>query len=170
VFDVVLASPPCQFLSLCGNFGKWDHDEQEPIATESRDAVALFYHTLGLIRGLNPAYWYVENPRRSRIRWFIGRPDKWVAYCQYGMDYQKQTGLWGKFAPMPFNKCSGDAACHNNNNSEDDGYSAIQSMPSGIAEHSKVPRELSKCIRDACEDALDGEAAEQATFAEVIEA
>jgi hypothetical protein len=169
VFDVVLAGISCQYLSTCGNFEKWDHDAQEPTAPESRNAVALFYHTLGLIRGLNPAYWYVENPRQSRIRWFIGPPDEWVAYCQYGTDYQKQTGFWGEFAPMSFNKCSGEANCHNNN-TDDDGYSAIQSMPSDTAERAKVPRELSTAIRDACEHALDGEAAEQATFAEVIKA
>jgi len=166
-FDVVLAGVPCQFLAMCGNHEKWDHEAKEPTAPESRAAVALFYHTLGLIRALNPEFWYIENPRRSRIRWFIGPPDGWVSYCQYGMDYQKQTGLWGEFAPMLFKQCSGEGSCHNNNNTEDDGYSAIQSMPSDGAERAKVPYELSAAIRDACEAALDGEAAEQATLGEV---
>jgi hypothetical protein len=166
-FDVVLAGVSCQFLSTCGNHEKWDHEEKEPAAPESRGAVALFYHTLGLIRALNPKYWYVENPRRSRIRWFIGLPDEWVSYCQYGMDYQKQTGFWGEFAPMTFEQCSGEGSCHNNNSAHD-GYSAVQSMPSDTAERAKVPDELSAAIRDACEAALDGEVAEQATFAEVM--
>jgi len=166
-FDVVLAGVSCQFLSTSGNHEKWNHEAKEPTAAESRDAVALFYHTLGLIRALNPDFWYVENPRRSRIRWFIGPPDSWVSYCQYGMDYQKQTGLWGEFAPMLFKQCSGEGSCHNNN-TEDDGYSAVQSMPSDGAERAKVPYELSAAIRDACEAALDGEVAEQATLAEVM--
>lgn len=166
-FDVVLAGVSCQFLSTCGNHEKWAHDEKKPTAPESRDAVALFYHSLGLIRALNPDFWYVENPRRSRIRWFIGPPDEWVSYCQYGMDYQKQTGLWGEFAPMTFERCSGEGRCHNSN-TEDDGYSAVQSMPLDGAERAKVPHELSAAIRDACEAALDGEVAEQATLREVM--
>ena len=165
-FNVVLAGVSCQFLSTSGNHEKWDYEEKEPTAPESRDAVGLFYHTLGLIRALNPDFWYIENPRRSRIRWFIGPPGKWVSYCQYGTDYQKQTGLWGEFAPMLFEQCSGEGSCHNNN-TEDDGYSAVQSMPSDSAERAKVPYELSEAIRDACEAALDGEVAEQATLGEV---
>lgn len=165
-FEVVLAGVPCQFLSTAGNHEKWNHEAKEPTAPESRDAVALFYHTPGLIRALNPDFWYVENPRRSRIRWFIGPPDEWVSYCQYGMDYQKQTGLWGEFAPMLFEQCSGEGFCHNNN-TEGDGYSAVQFMPSDTAERAKVPYKLSEAIRDACEAALDGDVAEQAKLGEV---
>lgn len=166
-FDVVLASPPCQFLSTAGNHDKWDYDEQEPTAPESRNAVALFYHTIGLIRGLAPDYHYIENPRRSRIRWFIGPPDEWVTYCQYGVAYQKPTGLWGEFAPMEFRKCQSGQPCHSAN-TEDDGYSAIQSMPSDGGDRAKVPDDLSAAIRDACEAALDGETHEQASIEECL--
>lgn len=163
-FDVILASPPCQYLNTAGNHDKWDFERQEPTAPESRDAVALFYHALGLIRALNARFWYVENPRRSRIRWFVGPPDEWVAYCQYGMDYQKQTGLWGTHAPMTFKRCSGAGECHVSN-TEDDGHEAIASMNDvGRSERSKVPYELSDAIREACEQALDGNAAEQSTI------
>lgn len=166
-FDVVLASPPCQYLNTAGNHDKWDFGTHEPTAPESQNAVALFYHALGLIRALRPTYWYVENPRRSRIRWFIGPPDEWVAYCQYGMDYQKQTGLWGEFAPMTFKRCSGAGECHVSN-TEDDGSEAIASMnDKGQAERSKVPYELSDAIREACEQGLAGTAPEQTTFAEL---
>jgi len=162
-FDVVLASPPCQYLSTAGNFDKWDTDAKEPIAPESRDAVALFHHALGLIRGLAPEYWFVENPYRSRIRWSLGPPDEWVTYCQYGMDYQKPTGFWGSFPPMTFQRCRAGDNCHASN-TEDDGYSAIESMPSDGGVRAKVPYKLSDAIREACAAALNGEVPEQVTF------
>lgn len=167
-FDVILASPPCQFLSSAGNHDKWDFDTYTPTAPESRNAVALFYHALGFIRALSPTYWYIENPRASRIRWFIGAPDEWVAYCQYGKNYQKQTGLWGNHAPMTFRRCSGPGNCHKSNG-DDDGESAIASMDNGThADRAKVPYQLSESIRDACEAALDGEVAEQTTLSETL--
>lgn len=165
-FDVVLASPPCQYLNTAGNHDKWDFDTHEPTHSESRDAVALFHHAIGLIHGISPEFWYVENPLRSRIRWSYRPPDEWVAYCQYGMDYQKQTGLWGDHAPMEFRKCSGPAPCHVAN-SADDGAEAIASMNDvDQSERSKVPYQLSEQIREACEAALDGDAQRQATVAD----
>lgn len=164
-FDVVLASPPCRYLNTAGNHDKWDFDNQEPTAPESEAAVALFYHALGLIRALSPTYWYVENPRASRIRWFVGPPDEWVTYCQYGKDYQKPTGLWGNHAPMTFNRCPAGANCHASN-TENDGTEAVASMDGGPAERAKVPYELSDAIREACEAALDGHAPEQAAIAD----
>jgi hypothetical protein len=165
-FDVILASPPCRYLNTAGNHDMWDFDAKEPAAEQSRNAVALWHHTVGLIHGLAPEYHYIENPRRSRIRWSVGPPDEWVAYCQYGRAYQKQTGLWGEHAPMTFRRCSGTGDCHQSN-TEDDGSEATASMNDGsAAERAKVPYDLSEAIRDACEQALDGNATEQPTLAE----
>jgi hypothetical protein len=165
-FDVVLASPPCYQLSTSGNHDKWDFENQRPTAPESCNAVALFHHAVGLIHGLAPEYYYIENPRRSRIRWTYGPPDEWVSYCQYGMDYQKQTGLWGEFAPMTFKRCSGSGNCHRSN-TEDDGAEAVASMNDGDkAERALVPYELSESIRDACEAGLTNSVPEQATLFE----
>ena len=169
-FDVIVASPPCQYLNTAGNHDKWDFDNREPTAPESRNAVALFYHALGLIRSLSPTYWYVENPRASRIRWFIGPPDEWVTYCQYGTDYQKPTGLWGNHAPMTFRRCSAGGNCHVSN-TETDGAEAIASMNHiSQPERSLVPYELSDAIRGACEEALDGDAPTQTTADEWVQA
>jgi len=163
-FDVVLASPPCQYLNTAGNHDKWDFENKQPTAPESRHAVALFHHAVGLVHGLSPTYHYIENPRASRIRWSFGPPDEWVSYCQYGKDYQKPTGLWGNHAPMTFRRCSAGESCHVSN-TEDDGSEAINSMNDvSQAERSKVPYDLSEAIRNACETALDGDAVEQAAL------
>ena len=160
-FDVVLASPPCYQLSPAGNHDNWNFEHQQPTADDSKNAVALFHHTVGLIHGLAPRYHFIENPRNSRIRWTYGDPDEWVTYCQYGRHYQKPTALWGEFPPMTFKRCVNDANCHEKN-TPTDGTQAIASMDNiGQAERSKVPYELSKAIRDACEAGLDGDVAEQ---------
>jgi hypothetical protein len=164
-YQVVVCSPPCQFLSTAGNHDKWNYETKQPVHDDSRDAVALFHHALGLVRGLSPEYYYIENPRSSRIRWFLGPPKEWVTYCQYGTSYQKPTGLWGNFAPMTFKRCSSGADCHSSN-TEDDGTSAVCSMPNDTADRSKVPYELSDAIREACERALDGNAREQSDIRE----
>jgi hypothetical protein len=155
-YDVVLASPPCQYLNTAGNHDKWNFDQKAPTSPESKNAVALFHHTVGLIHALSPDYYYIENPRRSRIQWSFRKPDEWVTYCQYGQDYQKPTGLWGEFAAMTFKRCSSGSSCHSSN-TESDGTEAIASMNHlGQAERSCVPYKLSESIRDACESALDG--------------
>lgn len=162
-YDVlmVLASPPCQYLNTAGNHDKWDFDRQVPIAPESRHAVALFHHAVGLIHALAPDYWFVENPRASRIRWSFRPPDTWVTYCQYGTNYQKPTGLWGSFPPMTFRRCAPGDACHVSN-TEHDGHEAINSMNDlSQPERAKVPYDLSESIRDATDAGLAGEVAEQ---------
>lgn len=161
-FDVVLVGHPCTLFSTAGNHDEWDTDTKQPTGDRARDHVAMLYHTLGLVSGLSPKYWYLENPRRSRARWFIGPPKRWVSYCQYGMDYQKDTGLWGEHSPgMNYEKCQQNG-CHKSN-TEDDGYSAIQSMPSDSGERAKVPYALSEAIREATDAALAGDVREQVT-------
>lgn len=162
--DVVLAGHPCTVFSTAGNWDEWDHDRQEPVGDRSKRHVALVYHTLGLIQALSPDFWYLENPRRSRIRWFIGQPDDWVSYCQYGRDYQKDTGLWGNHAPMVFKKCPGNGASCHGSNGESDGYTNIQSMPSDTGERAKVPYQLSLEIREAVEAAYANPPPEQSTL------
>lgn len=149
---VVLAGHPCTLFSTAGNHDEWDLDAKEPAGDRARRHTAMLFHTLGLIRALAPDYWYLENPRRSRARWLIGPPDEWVSYCQYGEDYQKDTGLWGDHAPgMTYRKCAGNPGCHAPN-TETDGTCAIASMDrTDHGNRSKVPYELSKAILGAVE-------------------
>ena len=159
-FDVVLASPPCTVFSPAGNHDLWDHNAKQPIAPKSRDHVALVHHTLGLIHGLSPRFWYLENPR-GRLRWVLDEPTGTVTYCQYGRDYQKPTCLWGDHAPMMYQSCPRGGDCHTRN-VDHDGTSATAPMDGDHAERSKVPYQLSAAIRDACEDALEGSSVTQA--------
>lgn len=148
--DVVLASPPCTVFSTAGNHDAWDFETHEPQTERAREHVTLAFHTLGLVEALSPEYWFLENPR-GRLRWFFGEPTGTVTYCQYGEDYQKPTDLWGHHpAGFTYKSCPRGGNCHSSN-TEDDGYSAIQAMPSDHGERAKVPYELSLAIREAVE-------------------
>jgi site-specific DNA-cytosine methylase len=177
VFDVVLASPPCTQLSLAASRYERFVDG-EPQTDGAREAVALVYHTIGLIKSLSPDFWFLENPQ-GYLRQVLGRPTGRVTYCQYGTNWMKPTDLWGAHPPMQYKACSYGDSCHAYNTDQGQGGQGncrdawqddMADKVRDPAERAKVPRELSAAIRDACEAALDGEAVEQATFAEVIEA
>lgn len=156
-FDVVLASPPCVEFSTMQNM----NGGVEP----SGDAIALVHHTIGLIKGLKPEFWFLENPF-GRLRSYIGHPQATVTYCQYGEKYMKPTDLWGEHPPMTFRRCNYGDRCHLQNRG---GNHAMRDLAGkrNRAERAKVPHELSAAIRDPCEAALDGEVAEQVTIGEV---
>ena len=174
-FHVVLAGTPCTVFTPARNMTEggddaWDGDD--PNTDKSRDLVALAYHTLGLIRGLAPEYWFVENPV-GRLRSIIGQPEATITQCQYGRAHQKPTDLWGDHPPMTYRRCSPGDMCHETTGS----YSPDESQPRlGVlgesddpAVRSALPYELSESIRDACEAALDGDAPVQTTAGEWID-
>lgn len=154
-FDVVVGSPPCPEFSPAQNL----NGEHEPAG----DAIALAYHTLGLIKGLKPSYWFVENPF-GRLRSYIGQPEVTVTYCQYGKERMKPTDLWGNH-PDGFvgRRCSYGDDCHINTR-EGSNAARDELGEDTAAKRSVVPYDLSETIRDACELALDGDAPEQLTM------
>jgi len=149
-FDVILASPPCEEFSPANNL----NGERDP----DPDAIALVYHALGIIRGIAPAYWFVENPR-GRLRSYIGRPTTTVTYCQYGEPRMKPTDLWGDH-PGAFvgRRCDYGDDCHGSNREGTNNY------PNDPNEKAAVPYPLSESIREACEHGLDGDGQEQAVL------
>ena len=160
-FDVVLASPPCtQFSFAASSLERFV--DGEPQTDDAKDAVALVYHTKGLIRGLNPQYWFMENPQ-GWLRHVIGRPTARVTYCQYGTDYMKPTDLWGDHPQgLTYRSCSHGSNCHTTNRDGDHGGKGnCDVIGDTAAERSLVPYQLSESIRDACESGLDGTAPKQ---------
>ena len=163
-FDVVLASPPCtRFTKVASSAGHIVNGE--PATKEAADATALVYHTIGLIRGLVPDYWFMENPL-AFLRNVIGEPNGFVTYCQYGKDYMKPTDLWGDHpCQFRYKSCGYGDDCHvSNPNIRYGGTGSLDSMDGSSEERAKVPYQLSESIRDACESGLDGTAPEQTTL------
>ena len=168
-FDLVVASPPCTQFSIAAEWNDhWDTDG-EPQTQAASDSIALVYHTIGLIRGLAPKYWFLENPR-GHLRRFIDAPEATVTYCQYGAEYMKPTDLWGNHPPLTYRRCSPGSDCHIRSRSRrgpgDDAPG--KALPRDPAERAKVPFELSASIRDATEAALDGDVPLQTTAADWV--
>jgi len=164
--DVVLASPPCTCFSLAANGHHTHFDDHQPLTEEAKDAVALVYHTLGLIRAISPEYWWMENPR-GKLRKVIGRPEGSVTLCQYGYRWQKPTDLWGEH-PVGFGyrSCSPGDDCHAAGPSgfDTDDDTTHERDP---AERAKLPAELSEAVLDAVENAGGQLETTQASLAEV---
>ena len=172
-FDVVLASPPCTYFSTIRNVTKggdpaWN--DGDPATNESRDALALVHHTVGLIHGLAPTYWVMENPR-GMLRTYYREPTATVWYCQYGHETAKPTDLWGDHPPMQYRQCwFGNDGCGHARTQSYKEHGGGSDNRQGIltetnpAQRAKIPHELSEAIRDACEAGLDGEVPEQTTL------
>jgi len=161
-FDIVLASPPCtQFSIAASRFYRFA--DGEPQTDAAADALALVHHTVGVIHGLAPRYWLLENPV-GKLRQVWQPPDATLTQCQYGRAIRKPTDLWGVLPPATFKACSPGDGCHD---SEPRGMGSGEDHVRDPAERAKVPADLSAAIRDACEAGLDGDAPEQTTLAEV---
>ena len=160
--DLVLASPPCKCFSRAAAWADHFDSDGTPQTPEARESVALVYHTLGLIEAISPGYWFLENPMGSKIKQYLGEPTGRVTYCQYGTTYQKPTYLWGEHPPMTYRWCASGDHCHEHGSLEDERDE--RPMPRDPAKRAKVPRELSKSIREAIEDAFENPPPEQATL------
>lgn len=162
--DLVLASPPCtQFSMAASRYERFV--DGEPNTPEASEAVALVYHTIGLIKALSPRYWFLENPQ-GYLRQVLGEPTGRVTYCQYGRPYMKPTDLWGDHpAGFSYRSCSYGSACHEYNTDQENGgtgnFRDFQDVIRDPAERAKVPEELSEAIREAVEEAIDTPQPEQ---------
>lgn len=163
--DVILASPPCTAFSMAASGTHLDSDGH-PVSDWGRTSLALVHHTIGLIKAIDPDWWFLENPMGG-MRHQLGRPDSHIWWCQYGASVAKPTDLWGRIPP------SFDArACHNGN---DDCHhesaprgsdTGTQSQDHSSAERAKIPYGLSKAILEAVESPTP----EQTTLDELVTA
>lgn len=144
-FDVILASPPCTDFSPVA----WSHEKRisksgEPQTESAKQSVQLVYHTLGLIKGLSPEFWFMENPRGA-LRWVIGEPVATVDYCRYGHYTKKPTDLWGEHPPMDYLRCN------HGTHTRSDGVTDFELGPSDASDRAMVPEGLSTSIFNAVE-------------------
>ena len=91
-YDVILASPPCECFSVASIGHHWKNGLPDD---NTKHAIEIIKHTLGLIYDLHPKYWFLENPR-AMLRTIIGNPPVTVFYAQYGEDRLKPTDIWGR--------------------------------------------------------------------------
>ncbi len=157
--DIILASPPCTTFSVASigtHWGKWpDGSPYRPKTPICDTMVNLVKHTVKLIEGINPPFFWVENPR-GVLRKLDIIPKNWdhavIWYCKYGDSRAKPTDLWGKWPKTwtPHPPCKNGASirgeCHHE--------AAPRGAKTGTqgfktnAERSVIPYELSKSVRE----------------------
>lgn len=101
--DFIWASPPCEKFSVA-NSSRYHFVNKKPVTQEAEAALALVQNTLSIIEALEPTYWMLENPRGFlRHQKMMKRfPRVCVRYCNYGLDMEKPTDIWGRF-PQSWN-------------------------------------------------------------------
>lgn len=156
-YNVVLAGVPCTCFSTASLGYHFDGDD--PTTDEARDSIALVHHTVGLISGLNPDWWFMENPR-GRLRTLYKQPEGTVWYCQYGREFAKPTDLWGSHPPsFEYQTCSyQNSKCdhvkttsYKENGGGSDKRQGVLTE-NDTAERARVPYELSASILEAVEN------------------
>jgi len=148
---VVLASPPCTAFSMAASGTHLDSDGR-PVSAWGRESLALVHHTRGLIRGLDPDWYFIENPMGG-MRNELGQPDAHVWWCQYGSDRAKPTDLWGRIPPsFPVKQCyNGNDDCHHEP-APRGSDSGTQASNRDAAERARLPYGLSEAVLESVEN------------------
>ena len=145
--DVIWASPDCTSYSVAAlskhrnvKTGKY-----EPLSNYAIFCDCVNKHVVDLIFSLDPAFWFIENPRGAmrHMSWMANLPRYTVTYCQYGDIRQKPTDIWTNHPnPRFLPPCKRGAKCHKPD--------ATQNL-SGSKNRARIPDALCEHIVDICE-------------------
>jgi len=115
--DVVWASPPCTGFSVAAIGHHWTGGRGAyiPKTHTAKLGIQLLRETLRIIQEINPAVWFIENPRglMRKMPELQGMQRHTVTYCQYGDTRMKPTDIWTNsktWQPRPM--CKNGALCH----------------------------------------------------------
>ena len=121
-FDIIWASPPCQYFSLCRSswIGKYVKKHNCILTKEQLDldlvneGLPPLNKTLEIIDYLKPKYWFIENPQTGRMKHYIGDDKKYidVDYCRFGFNYKKRTRIWNNSEKLENQLCYGKNKCN----------------------------------------------------------
>ena len=114
--DIIWASPPCTYFSVASIGHHWNKDNT-PKTKEAILGVNIVQKTIDIINELQPAFWFIENPRGKLRKLDVvgGFARATVTYCSYGDIRMKPTDIWtnfDKWKPKPMCKRSERHLCH----------------------------------------------------------
>lgn len=157
--DVIWASPDCTTFSIAAiSHHRRKNPETgslDPVSDYAKTCDAVDQHVLDLIRELQPALWFIENPRGGmrKMSWMQGLPRHTITYCQYGDTRMKPTDIWTNhpepgFLPM----CKNGDPCHVR--APRGARTGTQGLK-GSKERSVLPPRLCEHIADICEEYIN---------------
>ena len=96
--DIIWASPPCTYFSVASIGHHWNKDNT-PKTKEAILGVKIVQKTIDIINELQPAFWFIENPRGKLRKLDVvgGFARATVTYCSYGDIRMKPTDIWTNF-------------------------------------------------------------------------
>ena len=159
--DVIWASPDCTTFSVAGishhRRKNLENGNLDPISEYAKFCDEVDQHVLQLIKELNPAVYFIENPRGAmrNMIWMRDLPRYTVTYCQYELDRpvedrrMKPTDIWTNHPSPDFKPaCKNGAPCHAKApRGSQTGTQGIK----GAKNRSVIPPMLCEHIVDICE-------------------
>lgn len=154
--DVIWASPDCTTFSVAAISYHRRLNPQtqslDPISEYARFCDAVDQNVIRLIRELQPAFYFIENPRGGmrKMEWMQGLPRYTVTYCQYGETRMKPTDIWTNHPDPQFKPaCKNGDPCHvRAPRGAKTGTQGIK----GSKDRSIIPSQLCEHIVDICEE------------------
>ena len=117
--DVIWASPDCTTFSIAAISKHRRKIEEtgnlDPVSDYAKFCDEVDQHVLELIKELNPALFFIENPRGGmrKMTWMQRLPRYTVTYCQYGDTRMKPTDIWTNHPDPQFKPpCKNGDPCH----------------------------------------------------------
>ena len=100
-FDIIWASPPCQYFSQARkcNIGRTLKNGEtltaERVLSDTEElGVPILRRTQEIIEYLQPRVWFIENPYTGAMKRYIPEKPAVFDYCMFGFPYRKRTAIW----------------------------------------------------------------------------
>lgn len=95
-FDIITASPPCQYFSCLQRWGKYKKSPTTIKNNIEKYALPVLKRTLEIIEYFNPTYYFIENPLTGAMKDYMDSKYKFIKvdYCRFDYNYKKPTIIY----------------------------------------------------------------------------